>query len=274
MRLNGLIVLLLLMLFSCQEEVVLELRDSEWIPVIEASWTDERNFNQVKITKSRDYYDSSRFEIIQDAEVYIIHHEGQRRIEFQYSKQTGTYLPVDNSTGRQGHRYSLHVKINGNHYKSEGVLLEAPTLDSLSYTYKEKRVLRPAGYYIKIHGKVPFEEDNYYRARVIRNDTLLNRRDDYLLFDDTLGSAVLEDGFELDNIPFRKGDEARVALFRLNKSAYDYLQELVRLLFNDGGLFTPPPQNPPSNLEVVEGNGLVLGYFLVAPVLSESLTIE
>ncbi|GAB3647671.1 hypothetical protein GCM10028791_10060 [Echinicola sediminis] len=252
---------------------MLELDRTETIPVIEAYWTDNRSFNQVRITQSKDYYDSSNFKTIKDAEVYVVHHERESTIDFQYSNQTGSYLPVKNITGRQGQHYSLHVIIGENHYRSDGVMLEAPTIDSLTCRYKEKSLLQSAGYFIKIHGKIPFERDNYYRARVIRNDTLLNRRDDYLLFDDTFGSSILEEGFEL-GIPFRHGDEARVALFRLNKSAYDYLQELLGLLFNDGGLFTPVPQNPPSNFEVVEGEGMVLGYFMVAPVLSRSLTIE
>jgi hypothetical protein len=62
-------------------------------------------------------------------------------------------------------------------------------------------------------------------------------------------------------------------LYRLNKDAFVYLNQLVNLLFNDGGLFSPPPQNPTSNIRVVSGKGEVLGYFVVSPVLTRTVTI-
>jgi hypothetical protein len=63
-------------------------------------------------------------------------------------------------------------------------------------------------------------------------------------------------------------------LFRLKRDAYDYLNQLVNLLFSDGGLFSPPPQNPTTNIRVISGNPEVLGYFAVTPVLSRSLLIQ
>ncbi|QDH81617.1 DUF4249 domain-containing protein [Echinicola soli] len=265
---------LLILLFSCQEEVHLELRDTVDFPVVEGIWTTNSNLNQVRVSMSQSYYDSSTYRPVTDAEVYIIHEERGKRFNFEYSQQTKSYLPVYNERGFEGQHYTLHVKMNGNHYRSSGVLLEAPELDSLSYRYKEKRLLRPEGYYITLHGKIPFEEDNYYRVRVVRNDTLLVSRSDYLLFDETFGTAALEDGFEIETIPFDEGDEVRIGLYRLNEGAYDYLEGLVELMYNDGGLFTPPPQNPPSNFELVEGDTPVLGYYMVGPVLSEAVTIQ
>ncbi|GGF26590.1 DUF4249 family protein [Echinicola rosea] len=269
-----LLVGLLLFLFSCQEEVFLDLRESEHYPVIEASWTDKSNLNQVKVSMSKAYYDSAAYRPVTNAAVYIVHEERNERIEFEFSEQTLSYLPVYNQRAFEGQHYTLHVIVNGNHYRSSGVMLEAPTLDSISYRYKEKRLLRPAGYYLTLHGKIPFEEDNFYRVKAVRNDTLLVSRTDYLLFDDTFGTSALEDGFEIETIPFQAGDEARIALYRLNESAYRYMEGIVELMFNDGGLFSPPPQNPPSNFELVEGDLAVLGYFLVAPVLTESVLIE
>jgi hypothetical protein len=62
-------------------------------------------------------------------------------------------------------------------------------------------------------------------------------------------------------------------LYRLNKDVFDYLSQLVNLLFNDGGLFSPPPQNPKSNIRVVKGDSQVLGFFAVSPVLSRTVII-
>ena len=121
-----------------------------------------------------------------------------------------------------GEKYQLTVRWNNSVFTSSGTLLAPPTVDSVTYEYQEDRLFRDEGYYIKVYGEIPFEEDNYYRIRVIENDTLKNDRDDY----------------------------------------------------NDGGLFSPPPQNPVSNITVIQGESDVLGYFNVTSVLSRTVSIE
>src|SRR5690606_13765480 len=139
--------------------------------------------------------------------------------------------------------------------------------------FEEERLLRDEGYYIKVFGKIPFDENNNYRIRVIENDTLKNQREDYLLFDDTFGTQFFEKGLEL-GYAFEENDKVRLELFRLNRDAFDYLNQLVNLLFNDGGLFSPPPQNPDTNIRVTQGSSEVLGYFAVTPVLSRTVVIQ
>lgn len=265
---------MLLFISSCQEEVVLDLKTIEPKPVIEAFWTDNALFNFVKISKSKDYYDEEPFEIINNANVYITEIETGVNYPFRYLPQSETYLPVNSTLGRIGLTYSLHVEWEGNEYVSEGKMLDVPTLDSVTYTFREERVFRESGYFITLYGDIPFEEDNNYRIRIIRNDTLLNNRGDYLLFDDTFGTSILNRGFELGGFAFRANDRVRLELFRLNRDAFDYLNQLVSLLFNDGGLFSPPPQNPASNIRLERGDQEALGYFKVSPILIETITID
>ena len=151
-------------------------------------------------------------------------------------------------------------------------MLAPPILDSVVWNYEKDRPFRGEGYFIKVFGKIPFLDNNQYRIRVFENDTLKNQREDYLLFDDTFGLQVFEKGLEL-GYAFQKNDRVRMELYRLNKDAFVYLNQLVNLLFSDGGLFSPPPQNPTSNIRVVSGKGEVLGYFVVSPVLTRTVTI-
>jgi hypothetical protein len=275
MRAIWLIVFGSIVLFSCQEEVFLPLNENEsGTPVIEAMWTDQGIYNEVKISLSNNYYDSLDYRVVSDAEVFIKVERTGRIIPFRYLDGSKSYRPTNPSErARVGERYQLNVNMRGSTYQSSGIMLEAPTVDSVTWKFEEKRLFRDEGYYIKVYGKIPFTENNNYRIRVIENDTLKNQRDDYLLFDDTFGLRFFEEGLEL-GYTFQEKDQVRLELYRLNKDAYDYLNQLVNLLFNDGGLFSPPPQNPESNIKVVSGKSKVLGYFVVSPVLSRSVIIQ
>ena len=267
--------LVIFLFSSCQEEVILPLGSKEeLIPTIEAFWTDQGFYNEVKISLSKDYYDSLPIEIVRDAEVVITVPGTDKVIPFQFLPGLNTYRPVNTLERAQvGERYQLNVKWGDNIYRSEGVMLEPPIVDSLTWKFEEERLFREEGYYIKVYGRVPFQEDNNYRIRVIENDTLKNQREDYLLFDDTFGLQFFEQGLELGSA-FEENDRVRLELFRLNRDAYNYLNELVNLLFNDGGLFSPPPQNPTTNIKVVQGKPEVLGYFMVSPVLVRTVVIQ
>lgn len=261
-------------LFSCQEEVFIDLADNPSIPVIEAIWTDVAGMNNVTITTTKDYYDPENREVIDNADVYMINETTGNKLEFRYISQTRSYLPVNNKVGRVGHQYQLNVIIGDTHYQGRGTILAPPTLDSISVEYKDERLFREEGYYITVFGDIPFDRDNFYRIKIIRNDTLLNRRNDYLLFDDTFGTEILNRGFELSGYVFKKNDRIRLELYRLNQNVFGYFNELVALLFNDGGLFSPPPQNPSSNITVISGTGDVLGYFMTSSVVHGTIIID
>ena len=269
------IVILALAAFSCQEEVNLPLAtiDDE-IPVIEATWTDDSYYNQVNISLARNYFDSVDTKVVSDAQVYISVPGTSVQIPFVFNNTSKNYVPIySNDVAKAGESYQLHVLWNDNEFTSSGTLLPPPTVDSVTYEYQEDRLFRDEGYYIKVYGEIPFDENNYYRIRVIENDTLKNDRDDYLLFDDTFGLKFFEEGLEL-NYSFDEGDKVRLELFRMNESSYEYLSQLVNLLYNDGGLFSPPPQNPDSNIKVINGDSDVLGFFNVSSVLSRTVFIE
>ncbi|KEO72567.1 DUF4249 family protein [Anditalea andensis] len=269
-----LIIIALLPLVSCQEEVFLELKENPSTVVIEAIWTDVSGLNQVSVSRSKGYYDSEQAEIVTDAEVYILNQNTGEKFNFQYLPQAQTYLPINNRVARPGNSYQLNVIYDTCHYQSVGITLHPPRLDSIAVDFREERPFREEGYYLTIYGDIPFTSDNNYRIRIVRNDTLLNRRNDYFLFDDEFGTEILNRGFELNGYAFKKNDRVRLELYRLNRDAFDYLNELVGLLFNDGGLFSPPPQNPTSNIKVISGGGDVLGYFMTSTVVNASLTID
>ena len=145
-----------LLIFSCQEEVVLPLDENQTgVPTIEALWTDQGIYNEVKISLSNTYYDSLDYPVIRDAEVVIKELGTGKIIPFTYQDGTKSYRPNSAERARTGERYQLTVKWNGNEFQSSGVMLEAPIVDSVTWKFEEKRLFREEGYYIKVYGRVP-----------------------------------------------------------------------------------------------------------------------
>jgi hypothetical protein len=264
-----------LVLVSCQEEVELPLANlDQMVPVIEANWTDQRLYNEVRVSLAQSYFDNGSRNVISDAEVTIRELGSSKIIRFGYRPETFSFRPLNsNEIAKIGKTYRLEVKWKEHVFQAEGTMLEPPILDSLTYEFVEKKPFREDGYYIKVFGKIPFQNDNNYRIRIIENDTLKNGRNDYLLFDDTFGLNFFEEGLQL-NYAFDAGDIVSLELYRLNGEMYDYFTQLVNLLFSDGGLFSPPPQNPNTNIKLIKGKSDVLGFFLVSPILRETVKIE
>lgn len=269
------IILVVSLLWSCQDLVDLPLATIEGtIPVIEAQWTDIPSFNEVTITLAKNYFDSTQNISVNDADVSISIPGTEISIPFVYDFQTSRYRPLDERrVAKIGEKYELRVTWKDNLYISDGLMLEPPSLDSLVYEYEEERVFRDEGYYIKVFGKIPFEEDNFYRIKIIENDTLLNDPEDYLLFDDTFGLTFFEEGLEL-GYAFEAKDRVRLVLYRLNEPVFNYFNQLVNLLFTDGGLFSPPPQNPDTNIRRVRGEDRAEGYFMVSPIITQLVFID
>ncbi len=244
------------------------------VVVIEGEWTNQPAFNEVQVSLAQNYFDTTSRTVIKDAEVNIVVPGTETIIPFIYVEASQSYRPVfDRMLAQVGTTYELQVAWQDNFYAARGLMLEPPILDSLTYQFEEERSFREEGYYVKAYGKIPFEDDNFYRIKIVENDTLLNDRDDYLLFDDTFGLSFFEEGLEL-NYAFEEEDRVRLVLFRLNEPVFDYFNQLVGLLFSDGGLFSPPPQNPDTNIVLVSGEDRPEGYFMVSPVITQNIFIE
>ncbi|AEL26437.1 DUF4249 family protein [Cyclobacterium marinum] len=268
------IIIGLISLLSCQEEVQLDLGNVSKKPVIEAVWTNEVTENYVKISYTRDYFDTLANELVENASVSIIDNASGTLVDFMFEDELGYYTPLHGQTAIPGHSYTLKVIVDENEYTSEGLTQEPPILDSITYVFEEESFFSDEGYYLTVYGKIPFEEGNFYRLLLTKNDTLLNGRGDYFLFDDTFGTNVLDNGFELNGFAFEENDKVKLQLIRLNEDAYDYLNQFVSLLFNDGGLFSPPPENPESNIQAINGEDQVLGYFMTGSIISKTIKIE
>jgi hypothetical protein len=256
---------------ACREVVEVELPNEEPRLVVEAELNDTPGPHTVRLSLTDDYFADGNLPPVTDALVVISDNSGQQDTLAQ--PEEGLYLTQD-LEGIIGRDYTLTILWRGNTYESTGTLLEEAVIDSLSYQYfPANPPVFKEGYYIFFFGKVPPGRTNYFRFKVFENDSLYNDRSDLLAQND----EFLPD--TLSNIrfgyPFSQGDTVKLEMYTLNQEMYQYYLELITLLYNDGGLFSPPPQNPVSNIRNLSNSDQPpLGYFQVASITSDTIVID
>jgi hypothetical protein len=266
--------------WSCQEIIELELPNTDPQLVIEGEVTywefqPENNLARVRVATSGNYYDENASIPVTDASVQIedLTH-AQTYDLFPQENEPGLYLnhtiPLDS-----GNTYRLHVSYSGNIYSSEGTVLPVAELDSFTYKYRENSPLLEPGYYFFFSGRTPKERGiNYYRFKIYENDSLYDDPGDYLIQSDEFLQAKI-DTLQLSNYSFDLTDTVRIEMYSLNRDVFEYYNQLVELLFNDGGLFSSPPRNPDTNIiNVTNPDNPPLGFFQVSSALSGGAVVE
>lgn len=272
--------LLLVPLSACQEVVDIDLPNNAPQLVIEGYLTywqeDPQKSNcTVTISTTGNYYDDHSFHPINSALVEVTN---------VVTKSVYPLAPLENQPGvyqnteipiSPGHTFSLYVNYNQQEYQATGRVLPVAELDSFTYRYQPERIFLEEGYYFYFSGRTPKERGiNYYRFLIYENDSLYNAPEDYLIQTDEFLKEKI-DTLQLANYAFDAGDTVRIEMYSLNKDIYEYYNQLLELLFNDGGLFSSPPRNPTSNIRnMTDPDRPPLGFFQVSSALSGGAVIE
>ncbi len=274
------LILIISGLGACREVIDLELPVDQPQLIIEGNltyWADdpERNQVSVRVSTSGNYYDENVFHPVNDAILQL--DDLQQGTSYDLSpieNQPGLYanttIPLE-----LGNDYRLRLSYEGNEYESTGTILPVAQLDSFSYSYRKKTIFLDEGYYFFFSGSTPKERGtNFYRFKIYENDSLYNERGDYLIQSDEFLQEEI-DTLQLANYAFEVGDSVRIEMYSLDKNMFSYYNELVELLFNDGGLFSSPPRNPTTNIiNTTNPQNPPLGFFQVSSALGGGATIE
>lgn len=268
--------LLLLVLTSCEETVKLDLDQTSTRIVVEGAVTDVPNRQFVKVSESLGFYQTGVTPRITNAvvkiqddlgHVYNFTHNPSGKEETK-----GIYLPVPDFTGVVGRTYTLTVLLNGITYSAQDKMFRVTPIDSINFKVNDRQKDDPkvAGriYEINMWAREPQETKDFYLFKFYRNDTLtLNSPSDiYVADDEILGEKI--DGLS-SPVYYSMKDTARFEMYSLSRNAYIYYSDFSNLLNSDGGMFSPQPANPRSNIS----NG-ALGIFQVSAISSKGLILK
>lgn len=261
--------------FSCEEVVILDIDELDDRIVIEGLITNQRQQAFVKVTRSRDFYAEGPAARVTDAIVVVQVNAGEV-VEFFHNPDNlpaleGYYFPLGGLEGRVGNAYDLRVELNGVRYEASEMMPPVSQIDSLTTKFNEDEFEDPAVpgryYEVLLNAQEPQDREDQYLFKFYRNDTLVRDfpTDIYVAEDELLGGNIAE--LEIAGY-YAVGDVSRVEMYSLTREAFVYYSDLSNLLNGDGGMFSPPPANPRSNIS----NG-ALGYFQVSAIDVEQIIV-
>jgi hypothetical protein len=270
------LILMIVVLAGCDEAITLDLKQTPPRIVIEGQVTDVAQMQFVKITTSLDFYQAGKAQPVTNAFVTITDDTGES-VKFihnprQHQDSIGYYVPNTGFVGTMGRTYTMTVLLDNDTYTASDKLLRVTTFDSIGY--QPNRFLdrdKPSdGKYMELlmYAKEPQDTEDNYLFKFYRNDSLVytNRSDVYIFNDYGIGERI--DGVA-SPVYYAPGDTARVEMYSITRDGYLFYNDLGTILNTDGGMFSPPPANPRSNI-----NGGALGFFQVSSITSATLKLK
>ena len=286
-----LLIALIGFLFSCEEEVAVDLKEAPSAYVIDAWINDKLEEQTIKLSLSQAYFDSSEPTPITGATVQVVDN-GNTVFNFTESiPGSYTWDPASSSDRIEGigSTYQLNITVNGFSFSANSELKRVPPVDSIKFTYKEEQsVFEPAGYYGEFLATDPVGPGDSYWIKAYKNGNLLNNPFDLniaydagfnaggnidgVVFIQPIQNAVTPQNEELDKIvPYVPGDSLYVEIHSVTNEAFDFLQQVQIQTQRDGGfdeIFAEPLENVTTNINKVNAdpNLKVIGFFNVASV--------
>lgn len=267
---------LMAILGACEETVRLDLEQTPPIVTIEGLVTNEEKRHFVKLSRSVDFYQGGVAPAIVNAVVTVSTKDG-RVYQYAHNPENdpmlqGCYFSESPYLGEVGETYLLEVVIEEETYTAQDELMPVTSIDSLQYAIDEDEFEDPEDegrfYEVLVYAKEPQERKDYYLVKFFRNgkEFFDAYEDIYYADDEIFGEDIA--GLETPGF-YAKGDTAGVAMLSITRNGFLYYNDLFNLLNNDGGMFTPPPVNPRTNL-----SGGALGYFQASAVSTASIVVD
>lgn len=272
------ILFIAVVLFGCEEPYIIDQKQVAPNIVIEGLVTNQMGNHVVKINRTTDFYSKGSTPRVTGAQVEVSDNDGNT---FIYQEETpGVYYSENPYQGVEGNLYRLSVIVDGSTYTAEEELPPVTNIDSVTYYLDEEQQRDLADqndlnadeedriYEVLLYTKEPQETQDYYLFKFYRDGVLFNfdGEDVYYSDDEYLQENI--DGVAFNDW-YKLGEMAKIEMYSITRNAYLYYNDLDITLNNDGGLFSPLPSNPRSNIT----NG-ALGLFQVSAVVTDSVKIE
>jgi hypothetical protein len=256
----------LIALTSCQDEIEIDLNSSNPKVVIEGAITNLNEPNTIKITKTVNFSDPNTYPAVRGAKVTINDNLGNSE---QLTETAAGVYQTKPIKGVSGRTYTLTVVAEGSTFTAQSTMPTQVKLDSLRIM--PSTFAPPGGgtndnYTVFPQFRDPAGVVNSYRF-IQSSDKA--KDNSILVSNDNIGDGqpysrpIFSQGFEL-----KKGDKYALEMQCIDKPIYEYFYTLASISGGGPGGGTTPT-NPPSNI-----SGGALGYFSAHTVQRVNVVVK
>lgn len=259
---------------ACEEIITIDINQAPAQLVIDGLVTSEDTIHKVRITRSADFIGNESGDVA-NAIVEVSDNQGNvfnyTHNPEGYDSLQGYYFSDQKFGGQEFAIYQLKVTVDNRTYSASDTLRPITAIDSLSIKVDDDAVEDPENegkiYQVLLYASEPQETIDFYYFKFYRDSLIEDGDNNVYVFDDkVLGSS-------LDGLPspilFREGELASVEIYSLTREQFVYFIDLANILNSDGGMFSPPPANPRSNISAG-----ALGLFQVSGISRASILID
>lgn len=285
-KLKLIVLLMLVTLFSCSEDVVIDLEEGDPLIGVEGSFTDEYKRHEVILSYTADFYNSNEIRMITGAKVVVT--DGVDTIPFlEQMDQPGHYL-TDSVAGKRNTLYRLLVDVPDENEGSKCLYAESYMADNVeaidSMVLKNDPVIPGLPMLDTIYMLYPYFQSlpdpnivylvQVYEDGVAQNDTLLKANSiimaGYAGFYFN-GPEMQETNMEIPVCMITQSElyDGKVIQLDLLSIPYDYMMFLYGVKMSMGSNpMMGPPTNVPTN---IQPSGSAVGFFYAASVVSKEM---
>ena len=258
-----LIVSSIVLFYSCQDVIDIELDSIEPKLVIDGAVTDHNDTLTIQLSKTVDYFEPGIYPTVSGAIITVSDNLGNT--SQLYETYQGNY--VEKLKGIEGNEYSLKVEVEGEEYTAVVEMPHKVEIDSISYEPTPAYMEFSGGYLINCHLYDPEGIENYYRLKVAELSSLAEPDKVLYVYDDAFvdGNEITMQWTEEQFFP---QDTVVVELQTLAESTYDYYRTLSTL-YEGGMIGNANPANPITNI-----SNNALGYFGAYTISRDTIIIQ
>ena len=282
----------LIILFSCEEDIIVSLPEGD-SPLVFDAWLYHLPDTQtISITRASTYFDTLQpsgvlgatvqmIDVEQPSEKYLFTHQNNGNYIWTPADPTDTFGTMDNN-------YVLMIEIAGIVYQSTTGIYPVPRIDSINWKLSD--MFTDEDFYLaSFWARDLVGTGNTYWIKSWKNDQLLNKPSEINIaydaaFSDT-GSENADGMFFIPPIreginpfdtdekgnaqsPFKLGDSIYVEINSISLEAFYFLEQVQIQTNRQGGfgeLFAVPLTNIESNIDA-SNQEKVLGFFNISAV--------
>ena len=241
----------ILVFVSCTEEIEMNLTQRKEFTVIEALFTSEFKYQEIKISKTSDYTSEEPVPFSSGANVSVLFENNE--ITFvEKPNEAGTYISINEFSVQENASYQLNVLHEGELYDATAASLGKIVLDSVSCEHKEDSTFSVKAYFFE-----PEQKGDRYRWDIYRNgehitDSLIN----VPTTTDIQMNGIYANGYVVDEIDAQAGDIIVLVLNSITDEYLNFLRNGKTEASGTNPFFAGTPGNVESNIS----NG-AMGFF-------------